>query len=254
MRAEKLKNRLVSGETVIGTFIRSAEPAICEVLALCGFDFVVLDGEHSPLGIRELVDLVRAADSVNLPAIIRVSQNAPFPIMQALDIGASGIQVPQVNSAEEAIKLVSYSKYYPLGNRGFAATHRAALYGFKSPYEYTQEANANTLVVCYIETKEAIDNIEEIAKVEGIDVLFAGPFDLSQSYNVPGQINHPEVQKAIERVVTVCNSFDKAAGTIASNLEEAKNRIKLGFRYLCYSSDLGMLTQIGRSVVRELHS
>jgi len=252
MRGNILKEKLAKGEVVLGTFVRSAEPAICEVLALCGFDFVVLDGEHSPLSIRELADLVRVADGVNLPAIIRVSQNAPFPIMQALDVGASGVQVPQVNSVKEALDLVSYAKYYPIGNRGFAVTHRAALYGFNSPIEYAKKANSNTLVVCYVETREAVECIEEIAKIAGIDVLFVGPFDLSQSYNVPGEINHPEVQKAIEKVLSACDASDKVAGTIARNIDEAKLRIRQGFRYLCYSSDLGMLAQAGREVLLEL--
>jgi 4-hydroxy-2-oxoheptanedioate aldolase len=252
MRAGPIKERLQAGETLIGTFVRSAEPAVCEVLGLAGLDFIVLDGEHSPLGIRELAGLVRAADGVNIPAFVRVTENAPFPIMQALDMGASGVQVPQVNTEDEAAALVASAKYAPAGNRGLAVSHRAARHGFGSAVDYTRKANDNTLVVCYIETREAVERVEEISAVDGIDVLFAGPWDLSQSYGMPGQTDHPIVKEALNRVVSACEKHNKVAGTIAGNVSEAQTRAQQGFRFLAYSSDLGMLGQVAQSVLSEL--
>jgi 4-hydroxy-2-oxoheptanedioate aldolase len=254
LRAGHIKEKLNRGETVIGTFVRSVEPAIPEVLALSGFDFIILDGEHSPLEIRSISTLIRAADGANIPAIVRVSENAPFPIMQALDVGASGIQVPQVNSLHEAKRLVAAAKYHPLGNRGLAATHRAAQHGFGSPLQYTEDANQNTLVASYIETKEAVDAVDAMVELEGIDVFFAGPFDLSQSYGVPGQANHADVQNALDRVSSACQRAGKAAGTIAASTEQAKALMDRGFRFLAYSSDLGLLAQAAQAALRQLRS
>ncbi len=252
MRAGSLKEKLKRGEAIIGTFVRTAEPAVPEVLALSGFDFIVLDGEHSPLEIRGITTLIRAADGANIPAIVRVSENAAFPIMQALDVGASGVQVPQVNSPTEAAKLVAAAKYYPLGKRGFAATHRAARHGFAKPLDYLQEANQNTLVISYVETKEAVEAVDEIAALEGIDVLFAGPFDLSQSYGVPGQTDHADVQAALERISSTCQRAGKAAGTIAAGPEQARALIERGFRFLAYSSDLGLIAQAAQLALQQI--
>lgn len=241
IRQNDVKQKLRSGDPVFGTFVRLSDPAVVEVLAYSGFEFVVIDGEHSPLGLREWADLVRAADAVNLPAIVRVPRNEPSIIMQALDIGGLGVQVPQIDTVEEAKRAVAAALYAPLGARGFAATHRAAGHGFMRSEEYHRAANAETLLAIYVESAQAVLAAEEIAALPGIDVLFVGPFDLSNSYGVPGEIDHSKVQQAIERVAQVCASAGKSAGIIAGTPEAARALVARGYQYIIYSSDLGLI-------------
>lgn len=252
MHGEKLKSKIKNGEIVIGTYVKGSDPAIPEILSSCGFDFIIIDGEHSPLNINNYANHIRSADSMGLPVIVRIHENNKFYIMQALDIGASGIQVPQVNSAKEASEVVSAAKYFPEGSRGFATTHRAAKYGNMDPVEYITKANKNTLVICYVETREAVDDIWKTVKIEGIDVFYIGPSDLSHSYGVPGEVENQKVLNAANRVIKVCNTAKKTIGTVASNPKQVKDLVKRGFRFIVYNSDLGLMMQAGKYALKEI--
>ncbi len=243
VRANSLKQKLREGQIVFGTFVRTADPAVIEVLAHSGLDFVVLDSEHSPLTLRDVAQLVRAADGIGLPTIVRVARNDPVLIMQALDMGALGVQVPQVNTASEALAAARAARYPPEGDRGFAATTRAACHGFMPTREYHQLSNTEIMVVIYIETAQAVQNVEKIAEVPGVDVLFVGPFDLSVSYGVPGELDHHRMQAAIDEVAGICRKAGKHAGILAGTPERAYDLIQRGYRYIVYGSDLGLMAQ-----------
>jgi 4-hydroxy-2-oxoheptanedioate aldolase len=203
IRENKLLPKLRAGEPCIGTFVKLTDPAVVEVLGLAGFDFIVVDNEHTAMSKESMVALIRAADAAGLVPTVRPRENSAAEILQALDAGALGVQVPQVDTREQARQVVERVKYAPVGKRGYAASQRSAHYGFIDPAAYAAQSNAQTLVACYCETAAAIDNLDEILTVPEIDVIFIGPFDLSQALGVMGQPNHPKVQAAIDEITRI---------------------------------------------------
>jgi len=218
---------------------------IVELIGHIGFDFVLIDAEHGPAGVESCENMVRAADSVETPVFIRIAENARQNILRYLDTGTQGVQLPMINTREEAEAVVQSVKYPPQGKRGLAGI-RAADYGLKmSLKDYTIMANKETLTVVQIETVEAMDNLEELLTVDGVDVFFIGPTDLSTSMGYTGQTTHPEVLAAIDKLVDRILAAGKVAGTIAYT-DEALNRAKeIGFRYIVYGV-IPMMVKSGR--------
>ena len=249
MRENKLKQKIQRGESAIGTFVKLTDPAVPELLALAGFDFFVLDTEHVAVDREQLTNIVRAADAAGITPIVRVRENQQVEILQNLDLGYAGVQVPNVDTAQQARDLVSYVKYTPLGVRGLSPSVRACGYGTCGVQEYIDTANANTLVVAHCETKTCVENLDEVLKVEGLDVIFIGPMDLSQSYGVPGNPGDPEVQAAIETVTAKTLKAGKAVGTVAGTPEAARKLIEKGVQYILLASDQGMIVKWGKSAV-----
>lgn len=241
LRPNPVKAALRAGRLVIGTFVRTTSLPVVEVLGLAGFDFVVIDNEHSPLDIEATANLIRAAELTGMVPVVRVLENQPSLILRVMDAGAMGVQVPQVGTRAEAERLVRSVKYYPDGDRGLALSHRAARYGMASGSEFIRWTNEESLVVAYVENQAALDNLEEIVAVPGIDVLFVGPFDLSQALGVPGEITNPRIESAIDRVIRTAAAAGVATGIIAADPAAARRWIERGIRYIAYSSDLGLL-------------
>lgn len=245
MLRNKLKRMLLEGKTAFGSFVTFNSPDIVEIMALSGFDFVVIDTEHGPLSVESTQNLIVAAESRGITPITRVTEGSETTILRSLDVGTHGIQVPQVNSMETARKIVSFAKYYPDGQRG-AAFPRAADYGAVSLEEYFKTANVETMVIAHCENKECLNDLEQIAAIPGIDVLFLGPFDMSQSLGIPGQVDHPLLQEIAERVVKTAEKAGKAAGIFAVNGEQAKRRAEQGFRYVTVGMDNIFLANVCR--------
>jgi len=252
MRENKLKERLRAGGSAIGTFAKFSDPASVEILALAGFDFFVLDNEHVMFNRETMLHILRAAEASGISPVLRVRKNADVELLQVLDAGAPCVLVPQVNSAAEARACASYVKYAPEGNRGFAPTHRAAAYGTLDPAEYAAQANAYTFLGCYCETRQAVEEIGAIARVPGIDLIFLGPMDLSQSYGVTGKPKSPAVTEAIAAVEEACFAAGRALGTIAANAQEAARLLARGYRFVTISSDQGLLLASGRAQLQAL--
>ena len=169
MRENLLKKKIQNGESAIGTFVKLTDPAVPELLALAGFDFFVLDTEHVAVDREQLSNIVRAADAAGITPIVRVRENQQVEILQNLDLGYAGVQVPNVDTPEQARNLVSYVKYTPLGVRGLSPSVRACDYGTCGVQEYIDTANANTMIVSHCETKTCVENLDEVLKVDGID-------------------------------------------------------------------------------------
>jgi 4-hydroxy-2-oxoheptanedioate aldolase len=226
------KAKLKAGQTVFGCFIRYPMPSLVEVLGYQPWDFIVFDGEHGTIDPKDCENMVRAAELRGVTPIVRVTTNQPPIILRFMDTGAQGLHVPWVNSGTEAEAVVRSVKYEPRGNRGLAFV-RAADYG-QGPAlgEYVQKANAETLVAIHIETAMAVDHLPEIVKVDGIDVIFIGPTDLSQSLGVPGQPQHPKVQEAIQRIFDMVATSDKAVGIMVPNVQAACQARERGARYI----------------------
>lgn len=232
MRSNVTKARLKAGETVFGCFVRYPDATLIEVLSYQGWDFLVFDGEHGTIEPRDCEHMVRAAELRDVTPIVRVPTNQPAVILRFMDTGAHGLHVPWVNAGPEAEAAVRAVKYQPEGMRGLAAI-RAADFGQRAPFrEYTAQANAETLVVVHIETREAVDRLEEIVAVEGVDVVFIGPTDLSHSLGVPGEVQHPLVQAAIDEIVTTVAGRDLALGIMVGSAQAAHEWQRRGARYI----------------------
>jgi 2-keto-3-deoxy-L-rhamnonate aldolase RhmA len=190
MRTNTAKAKLKAGETVVGTYVRYGDPTIAEVLCYLGYDFLMFDGEHAPIGERECENLARVCESTGVTSIARVPSNLAWTIGRTLDTGIQGVQIPMVNTGAEAAAAVRAAKYAPMGTRGLAGA-RAAQYGQVLPFaypDYIARANAETMVIVQVETPEAIENLAEIVAVPEIDVIFIGPNDLSLSSDGSGGV------------------------------------------------------------------
>ena len=235
MLPNKTKAKLQAGAAVFGRFLRFADAGLVELLGYQGWDFLVFDGEHGPLEPHDCEHMVRAAELRDVTPLVRVTTNQAPVILRFMDTGAQGAQVPSVNSASEAEAVVQAVKYYPRGMRGLAGV-RAAGFGQQVPLaEYVEHANNETLVIIHIETKAAVDQILEIVAVEGVDVVFIGPADLSQSLGFPGETGHPEVQNAIDLIAEAVADASPALGIFVSDAESARQWQGRGARYIATS-------------------
>jgi 4-hydroxy-2-oxoheptanedioate aldolase len=251
IRENHVKRNLQEGKNVIGTFVKIYDPSAVELLGLTGYDFVIIDNEHVAMSREKMVQLIRAADVTGMVPIVRVRENRAVEVLQALDEGALGVMIPQVDTKEEALAAVQSVKYAPLGQRGYAPSHRAAGYGTVDPQEYAKISNEQTLLACYCETVAAVEHLDEILSVSNIDVIFIGPFDLSQSLGYVGQGKHPKVIETIEAIIPKIVKSGKAAGIIASDTKEAVFWMSKGVRYITISSDLGMIASVAKQTIKD---
>jgi len=236
VRPNLVRQKLNAGEVVIGCFVGFPSPEVVELCGHSGYDFVLIDAEHGAITPASAYHMVLAAEATGTVPLIRVPHNEPSIILRYMDIGAAGVMVPQINSAAEARAVVQAVKYHPQGNRGLAPT-RAASYGFGATLsEYTEISNRETIVIAQIENIVGVEKVPEILDVPGIDVLLIGPSDLAQSLGYPGQLGHPEVLEAIERICEMCQGSDVALGTIAADAQTTNRLIERGFRMITPSA------------------
>jgi 4-hydroxy-2-oxoheptanedioate aldolase len=235
MRSNTTRAKLASGEPVAGLIVPVAAPVLVDLAALAGFDYVLIDTEHGHLGFEAAEHLVLAAEAAGITPLVRASHNAPSDILRLLDIGAQGVMVPQVNSAADAEAAVRAVKFHPRGSRGLAGS-RAADYGLTgSMAEYVAHANRETMVLALIEDSRALDGLEEILAVEGIDVLFIGASDLAQSMGYPGRPDHPQVRAAIDRIIDQGVAASRIVGVNAATAEVVASYYHRGVRFFCLS-------------------
>lgn len=236
---------------VIGPFMKSSDPAMVEVAGYAGFDFVILDMEHGPVGLQQMQNMIRAAEVSGITPVIRTRDRQPESISQALDIGAKAIQVPQLGNAREIEEVIRSAKFYPYGDRGVCRFVRAADYSAKERKTYFDQAN-ETQVIIQIEGKEGLDNFDGILEVPLVDILFIGPYDLSQSIGVPGEIDHPDVIAAIKKMVDKALAKNKYIGLFADTIENARKWRDIGVHYISYSVDMGIYLSSCEQVVKEI--
>lgn len=207
-------------------------PQIVEIVGKLGFDWVLIDCEHGSNSPESVELMAMAAELSGVTPIARPWTNSPEAILRVMDRGAMGVQVPHVNTAADARRAVEAVKYHPLGNRGLAVGTRPANFGFReSAADYVKIANQETLVCVQLEEKEALQNIDEILQVEGVDVFFVGPSDLSQSMGYPGRSDAPEVKDAMDKAFTSIVAAGKTPGS-AGNARATLNYLDKGVRYL----------------------
>jgi len=214
MHPNKMKAKLLAGRPAFGLSVMIPSPQVVEMAGRLGFDWVLIDCEHGPIGPESLELMIMAAEVSQIVPIVRPKTKAADDILSVMDRGAMGVQVPHVNTAAEARQVVEAVKYHPLGRRGLAAGTRPAHYGFGlTMADYVQQANRETLVCVQLEEAEALRNIDQIIQVAGVDVFFIGPSDLSQSLGYPGQPDAPEVQAAIDQALATIAAAGKLSGS-----------------------------------------
>lgn len=233
MRENTVKAKLYRGEPAMGPFVPLPAPMVMELTALSGFDFGIIDCEHGYVDFESVYAMTLAAEARGMTAIARCNVHDPQVILRYLDLGVHGIHVPQINTKEEAEAFVTACKYQPRGWRG-SATPRAHDYGLNglSPYDSMQAVNDTVLTVAHIENPRAVENIEAICEVEGLDVLFVGRGDMSHALGVPNQFEHPSVQEQMDIVREKSKGSGKILGTIVRNAAQAREAIDMGFLYI----------------------
>jgi 2-keto-3-deoxy-L-rhamnonate aldolase RhmA len=229
---KKLENDLLTG-----TFLNLGSPAAVEIAAAIGFDWLLIDLEHGNGSLADLRAMLLACRGSNAAPIVRLRSVDQDAVKFVMDSGAAGVMFPFVNSAKEAELAVECMKYPPQGKRGVAGIIRATNYGADWS-QYFHEANENSLTVVQIETPEAVDAAEEIAAVDGVDVLFVGPLDLSVNLGCPGDFTQPHFNAALDRVVAACSKYGKPAGILSRPPLVAQHK-QMGFRFLALGSDSG---------------
>lgn len=234
-KADRFRTRLKT-EQCVGIFSKTTDSGMVEAAGHSGLDFIILDMEHGPVGQETLQNHVRAADLTSLVSIVRVNGHDPDMIGSVLDSGADGVQVPNIGTAEQAQAAVAAAKYHPQGNRGVCRFVRAADFGRKDRKEYISEAN-KILVVLQVEGLEGIENLDEILDVDGFDVLFVGPYDLSQSVGKPGQVDDPDVLRLIGDIAEKSLHKGIALGAYSDTPSALKLQADMGFSYLSHGVD-----------------
>jgi 2-dehydro-3-deoxyglucarate aldolase/4-hydroxy-2-oxoheptanedioate aldolase len=253
MKTNHVRQAIKAGECVVGTMISEMRnPEVAHMLAAAGMDFLMVDTEHSSVGVESTQNIMRSARSAGLVPLARVTQNQyPF-IARILDIGAMGIMVPRVDTAEEARHVVRCAKYPPLGERGFGARGVVTDYEPVSVREVVEWWNEHTLIIVQVESGKAVENLEAITRVPGVDVALIGPNDLSVSLGIPGEFTHPRFVEAVERTFEVCLRNGVSPAIHISDVEAIKRYRDKGMRFLMVGSESRLLISAATDAVRQL--
>lgn len=238
-----LKEKLARGQKPLGTFAVSGSATVVECLGCAGLDFVILDNEHSPIEAETTGELVRAAERRNITPLARVREISRPAVLKLLDVGVQGLIIPDVHSAREVEAVVGYAKYAPTGQRGFCPTRKDG-WGTEPLGDVARvmrHFNEETMVIPQCETAEALEDIENIASMDGVDGIFVGPFDLSISMGLPGDFENPQFVKALERILSACRQAGKPCLIFAGDGAAAARRFAQGFDGVAMSLDAALL-------------
>jgi len=245
MKTNLVREKLSAGKATLGCFLGLGSPNVAELLGHVGFEWLVIETEHSALDITRVEQMLMAIQGTPAVPIVRLPSSDQVYIQRALDIGAMGIVVPLVKSVDEARAVVSATRYPPVGTRGFGPL-RACNYMLDTK-DYFYRSNENILTILILETRGAVDNLEAIASVPGVDVIYLGPFDLCLSLGLdPMKQPHPEVEGIIERMLEIGEKTKVGMGIHAVNPEQLQKRLAQGFRMISYSTDHMMLSEAAR--------
>lgn len=242
-----LKNRLETGQSVIGAFVNLRSPDAAELMSQSGFDFLLVDAEHSSIGPEGILEMFRAIERGRAIPLLRVPETSAAGVQWALDAGARGILFPRIRSVDDVQQAVSLCRYPPEGNRGLGPG-RASGYG-ANLLDYATTANSEIMVMIQVETMEAVEQIDEIAAVPGVDLIFIGPGDLSQLLGVTGELHHPRIQEIGKRVVTVCRENSIPVGILALEEETLTYWKAQGVQLFAVGSDAAFLAKSCRELV-----
>ena len=251
-----LKEKLNKNELTLGSWITLGHPSIAEIMALAGYDWLVVDLEHTTISIQQAGDLIRVIDLCGVAPLVRLTSNDPDQIKRVMDAGAHGIVVPMVTNVDDAVRAVSATRYGPHGTRGVGLA-RAQKYG-PGFSQYLQYQKKDMVVIVQIEHKDAIPHLEKIFSVEGVDGFIIGPYDLSCSMGFPGEFDRPEFMDAMSQILETGLKMNVPAGLHIVEPDQSRLRevIAEGYRFIAYSVDIRMLdvaARAGISIVQNSH-
>lgn len=250
-----LKKKLENGKTVLGLWCILPSAAVTNVIASSGMDFIIIDMEHGPIGFETAEEMVRAADSENCGSIIRLGHKDEEMILKALDIGVHGVLVAHVENQEDAKDVINYTKYHPLGTRGFSPYTRAGGYGPTDIEHHAQRENDQTLTGVILEGKSGIENIDQILELEHLDLIYIGAYDLSQSLGIPGSVQHPLVKSTMEKAIRKTRDAGIAAGGyVAKNSEDIRWMVDMGMQFITVLPDVTLISNACRTMADEFRS
>lgn len=248
----RFKQALKDGQQQIGLWNSIPGPLVAEALAGCGFDWVVIDTEHAPTDVPDVLGMLQAMAPYPVSAVVRPAANDPVLIKRLLDFGAQTLILPYIQSAEEAQAAVAAVRYAPRGMRGVAGLTRASRFG--AVPDYTQRADAEICLILQVETALALSRIEEIAATDGVDGLFIGPADLAASMGHPGALDHPAVKAAIEDAIRRITATGKPAGILTSDAAFARACMGWGTRFTAVGMDIGLMLHAARGLAASYRS
>ena len=230
----KFKSALDNEQIAYGIFSALKDPAIIEILGHAGYDFAVIDLEHSTVDLSTMEHMIRAAQVANITSVVRTPQEDYATILRAVEAGADAVMVPHLTTKEQAERIVAMAKYQPLGQRGLDASTRVAKFGGVGVniLDHMKEQNERILVIGMIEDAEAVANIGDIVSAKGLDLLFIGPSDLSASFGFPGQVTHPVVREAIQVVINKANQAGVKVGIPAFEPGQIKEALDMGISFV----------------------
>jgi 2-keto-3-deoxy-L-rhamnonate aldolase RhmA len=248
-----LRRRIHAGETLVGTFLGLASPVAAEICARAGFDWVIVDLEHGAGTEADLLPSLLAIGSTGTAAIVRPQSAERLRIGRALDLGAHGMMIPRIDVPEQAREAISFMRFPPDGVRGLALSTRGAGLGERAHAE-VRGINAQLVGIIQIESRSAVERAEEIATLDGADVLFVGPTDLSHSLGIPGQFSAPAYLAALDKVVSAAEGAGKATGILLRDVTALPRHRELGFRFIALGSDDAFVAQGARAMVQAARS
>jgi len=253
LKENRVKKALQAGKVCIGSMVSSfRSPQIAQIYAVQGWDYLIMDTEHSFFDYGGLADIFTVARTEEIVPLVRVTV-ATYPYLaRALDVGAMGVICPHVDTPEEVRHILDSCLYAPLGQRGLSMSNIHLAHRRTTQKEYVEWANANTLIVIQPETKKAIENIQKLVSSPGVDAVMIGPQDLSLSLGVVGQLKHPQMVEAFERVIAACQKYGVAPGIHLTEFDQAKEWLAKGMRLFTFQNDIRMLLDAGKAATAQL--
>lgn len=249
---KNLKKRLKEGETLHGCWLNTGSSLTAEIVGLAGFDWVLIDLEHGAGSEQDLLHQLQALEHTPTAAIVRVESAESQRIHRVLDMGAEGVMCPKIGNPADAQKLVRGLHYPPDGGRGVAKMVRATGFG-QNFTQYYRDAKENVLGIAQIETVEVLDHLDEVAGMEGVDVLFIGPADLSMELGIFGQFDHPRFKEAVKKTVSAAQKVGKSTGILFFNTAEYQGYHDLGIRFIACGSDATFVAEGARNLAKTLN-
>ena len=250
MRPSKIKAKLKRDEPVLLTTLHLFDPSVYELASLMGFDGIWMDLEHHGTGVETAMTLMRAARVGSADVMVRIAKGEFMRMGRALEAGAQGIMYPRCDNAAEAKEVVTWSKFAPLGRRGLDGGNPDMPYCTQPIAEYIRQANAETFVVVQIEDPAALEHVDEIAAVEGVDVLFLGPADFSVLSGIPGQFDHPAIEDAMRKIAAATRRAGKWWGMPSPSPERTRQLLEMGARFIAHGADI-LMVKNGLDAIRQ---
>jgi 4-hydroxy-2-oxoheptanedioate aldolase len=249
-----LQEKLTVNQKTIGTWSIINSSMLIDVIASTGVDFIIIDAEHGSFSYETAQTVVSICESYKVSPIMRVGSLNESLILRALDIGMHGIQLPNIQTSENAQTLVKYSKYPPIGIRGFSPYTKAGLYDVKNAEIMPEIANNNTLLIANVEDEIGLNNLASISKIDGINIVFIGLFDLSKSLGIPGDISNKKVLNKLDEAIKIVHQCNKKVGSIASTPEMLAVLKNKNIDYITYSVDSGIVKQSYTRILKQFRS